>query len=140
MGDTPLDDKAADEMHKHLGIEGLISSPSGPQTLDESQKRDLELQQLQIENQLLRNKYNLNDPEDTREALFREQLEDEVYYAQEFAASEEGAAHIRQGIINEWAQGEPEGRSSDEVYKETFAQRKEREYLEEKRRERGESD
>jgi hypothetical protein len=139
MGDKPLPDDAPDRMIEHdTSIDSLISSPAGPAILKDAQEQATELQQLQIENQLLRNKYGLHDEEDTREALFREQIEDEVIHAQNFATSEEGAAHIRQEILNDWAKGEPQGRSSDEIYAESYQDRKKREYREEQERKKSE--
>jgi hypothetical protein len=127
MADKKLPDSAADRMFEHdTSIDSLISNPAGPGILKDAQEQATELQQLQIENKLLRDKYNLHDPEDSREALFREQIEEEVYRTQEFVSSEEGAQQIRQGIIEDWQQG-PKEKTSDDVYVEGFKKRLARE-------------
>ena len=127
-----LPNDAADHPAKYdTRIESLISNPAGPYMLDEAQKNAEELNMLQQEVRILRGKHYDDTP---REELFESELQAEVDRATEFVTSDEGQEYVREGILRDFEQGEPKGRNSDDVYKETFTQRKKREYEEQERK------
>jgi hypothetical protein len=133
MADKPLPDNAPDNFVAHDdSIDSLIGTPGGPEALDQAQKEAVEIQQLRAENHLLRAKYNLYDAEDSRENLFREELDAQVERVQEFMYTEEGEKYLRGEVLQDWAAEKPKERTSDDVYKETYQERKKREYQEAK--------
>lgn len=137
MVDKPLDNKAADEMYKHTGIDGLISNPAGAQIVAEGEANAQRADQAELEVKLLREKYNLHAEEDSFHNLCVDEVDTEVYNRQAWAMSEEGEQALREGVIEELSQ-KPKSRSSDEIYQETFQARKKREYAEEQARKREE--
>lgn len=134
MADLP-DDFADNPQKYDQSIETLAGAPDGPKILADGQANAQRADQAELELKLLRDKYDLHSEEDSFPNLCQEGVDQEVYNRQEWAVSEEGAQALREGVMQEWSH-EPKSRSSDDVYKETFTQRKQREYAEEQARKR----
>jgi len=116
------DDAPDDRLRYSNSVEDLIGHPAGPSILQELHDAKREATVSNLENRLLRDRYSLHGEEDSRDALIRDEVENEVQRIQEWAGTSEEVEDIyRQSILRDWQN--PQGKSDDSISAFTKPQR-----------------